>query len=99
MVYSNDKRNVMEPIRFLTRPAMERIHQAALRILERTGMTIDHIKALEYLRQAGCRVDMDKRHVLFPPAVVEAAVARMKANFADSRASCVSFWRAWILLS
>ena len=46
----------MEPIRFLSRPEMERIHQAALRILERTGMTIDHVKALEYLRQAGCRV-------------------------------------------
>ncbi|MCX6993568.1 MAG: trimethylamine methyltransferase family protein [Kiritimatiellaeota bacterium] len=83
MVSSNDKRNVMQPIRFLTRPEMARIHQAALRILERTGMTIDHIKALEYLRQAGCCVDMDKRHVLFPSAVVETAVARMKANFAD----------------
>ena len=79
------KQGIRKPIRFLNGPEMARIHQAALRILERTGMTIDHIKALEYLRQAGCCVDMDKRHALFPPAVVEAAVAQMKANYADPK--------------
>jgi len=83
MVYLIDKLNLMQPIRFLTGTEMTRIHQSALRILECTGMTIDHVKALEYLRQSGCYVDMVKRHVLFPPAVVEAVVVQMKANFAD----------------
>lgn len=73
----------MEPIRYLSREEMQRIHEAALKVLDRVGMKVDHIKALEHLRQAGCRVDMDRRHVRFPGDAVESAVARMRANFSD----------------
>lgn len=74
----------MEPVRFLTCEEMERIHKAALRILDGMGMKVDHVKALEYLRGAGCRVDMERRQARFPEEVVERAVARMRANFADA---------------
>lgn len=73
----------MEPIRFLSREEMERIHQTALHILNHTGMKVDHVKALEYLRQAGCPVNMDTRQVRFPEAVVESAIRKMRSNFAD----------------
>lgn len=73
----------MDPIRHLSHDDMEAIHHAALRILERTGMWVDHVRALEYLREAGCRVDMDRRVVKFPSAVVDAAVAKMRRNFQD----------------
>jgi trimethylamine--corrinoid protein Co-methyltransferase len=62
---------------------MEAIHQSALRILDRTGIWVDHSEALEYLREAGCHVDMDRRIVKFPPAIVEAAIARMRRSFKD----------------
>ena len=74
----------MEPVRFLSGEEMSTIHRSALRILERTGMWVDHIGALEHLRAAGCRVDMDRRQVRFPPEVVEAAVARLRRNFATT---------------
>lgn len=77
------KTSSIEPIRYLRHGEMEAIHNAALRILERTGMWVDHPKALEYLCNAGCRVDMDRRVAKFPAEVVEAAVARMRHNFAD----------------
>ncbi|GAG45705.1 unnamed protein product, partial [marine sediment metagenome] len=69
------KKSMMEPIRYLSREEMERIHQSALRILQSTGIWVDHEKALEYLREAGCKVDMDRRIAEFPPDVVEKAVA------------------------
>jgi trimethylamine:corrinoid methyltransferase-like protein len=73
----------IQPLRYLSRAEMDAIHQAALRILERTGMWVDHTRLLDCLRAAGGRVDMDRRVVKFPPAVVEAAVARLRRNFQD----------------
>ena len=66
------KTSAMQPLRYLARDEMDHIHQTALRILEQPGMKVEHARALEYLRQAGCQVDMDKRQVKFPEAVVEA---------------------------
>ncbi|OGV69215.1 MAG: hypothetical protein A3K19_23360 [Lentisphaerae bacterium RIFOXYB12_FULL_65_16] len=77
------KTSAMEPIRFLARDEMQRIHETAKQVLNRIGMKVDHVKALEYLCNAGCKVDMDTRQVRFPEEVVEAAVARMRANFAN----------------
>ncbi|MDO8587658.1 MAG: trimethylamine methyltransferase family protein [Armatimonadota bacterium] len=73
----------MQPLRYLSQEDMQRVHASALHILERIGMKIDHPKALEYLRAAGCRVDMDSRVVKFPEEVVESAVAKMRADFAN----------------
>ncbi len=75
---------LIEPIRYLSREDMDKIHSAALRILERTGMWVDQEKALAYLQNASCRVDMDRRTVKFPPDVVETAVARMRRSFQDA---------------
>lgn len=72
-----------EPLRFLDRDDMARIHQAALRILDETGMWIDHDPSLAYLQAAGCRVDPDARRATFPPDVVDAAVARMRQAYAQ----------------
>jgi len=77
------KTSAVEPLRLLSWEEMDLIHNTALQILEKTGMKVDHVKGLEYLETAGCRVDMDARVVKFPASVVENAVARMRANFAD----------------
>ncbi len=72
-----------QPLRFLDDDEMRRIHEGALRILDQTGLWIDHEESLEYLRSAGCRVDIALHRVTFPPAVVEAAVARMRQAYAN----------------
>jgi trimethylamine--corrinoid protein Co-methyltransferase len=77
------KTSQMTPVRYLSPEEMQRIHEAALTILERTGMKVEHARSLEYLRGAGCKVDMDARMAKFPPAVVDAAVARMKRHHSD----------------
>jgi trimethylamine---corrinoid protein Co-methyltransferase len=78
------KQNTMEPIRFLSKDDMHRIHKGALRILGSTGMKVNHTQALEYLLKVGCKVDMDLRMVKFPEEIVEKAIAKMKTNFADT---------------
>ena len=74
---------IRKPIEFLSPDEMQRIHGAAVEILEKTGMTVDHDEALTLLRELGCRVDRRKRHVWFPAAVTEGAVAKMRAAYAD----------------
>jgi len=75
-------RTPREPLRFLDREEMETIHRSALRILARVGMRIDHDQALAALRRLGCRVDAASRHVLFPEALVQQCVDRLRADFA-----------------
>jgi trimethylamine--corrinoid protein Co-methyltransferase len=70
-----------EPMRFLDRDEMETVHRNALRILAQVGMRIDHEGALAALRDFGCRVDAAARHVLFPEALVQQCVDRMRAAF------------------
>lgn len=70
-------------VSWLTEDEMRRIHETALRILESVGMKIDHERACELLRDAGCRVDMDTRLVRFPQEIVEAAVSRMRKQYAS----------------
>jgi trimethylamine---corrinoid protein Co-methyltransferase len=70
-----------EPIRVLSIPEMDRIHEGALRILERVGMRIESARALGYLKRAGCRVNDDTREVKFPAAVVQASVDRMRRAY------------------
>ena len=76
------KSNQLEPVRYLSTEEMQKIHSNAVRILEEIGMNIEHVKALEYLRAAGCKVDMETRRVKFPRALTEAAVVKMKNNYA-----------------
>ena len=77
------KSSQLEPLRYLSTEEMQKIHSNAVRILEEIGMNIEHVKALEYLRAAGCKVDMETRRVKFPRAVTEAAVLKMKSNYAN----------------
>ena len=74
-----------DPIRFLDRDDMQKIHDAAVQILDTIGMKIDHDEALEYLRDTGCHVEHDRRIVKFPPEVTERAVARMRKAYADPK--------------
>ena len=76
-------KNLSEPLRFLDRDDMQKIHNAAVQILDTVGMKIDHDDALDYLRHRGCRVDHDTRIVKFPPEVTERAVARMRTAYSD----------------
>lgn len=69
---------LIEPIRYLDRLEMERIHQAALRILDEVGLKVDCEEALNYLEHFGCRVDFDTSRVTFPPEVAQSAVDCMR---------------------
>jgi trimethylamine---corrinoid protein Co-methyltransferase len=68
-------------VRVLDQAEMKLLHRSALRVLAEVGMRIEHEVALEALAAAGCRVDFDGQVVLFPPEVVEHAVARMRQGF------------------
>jgi len=72
-----------EPIRVLTQDECRKIHDAALTILDHVGMRIEHAEACGLLAAHGCRVNQPERIVRFPRNVVEDAVARMRAAFAD----------------
>jgi trimethylamine---corrinoid protein Co-methyltransferase len=76
-------KHITQPVRYLDHDEMVQIHRAAVRILETVGMQVNHARALEYLRAAGCQVDMDSHMVKFPPALVEGAIAKMRAAFSD----------------
>ncbi|MCD6404979.1 MAG: trimethylamine methyltransferase family protein, partial [Planctomycetes bacterium] len=70
-------------LKMLSAEEMENLHRGALSILEETGMWIDAHDARRYLEAAGCEVDDDAKRVRFPPSVVEDAVSRMRAQYAD----------------
>ncbi|MCD6364748.1 MAG: trimethylamine methyltransferase family protein [Planctomycetes bacterium] len=76
---------IKEPLRYLTNDEAETIHRNALRILSEVGMTIDNDEALDYLEAAGCKINREKRHVLFPGDVVEKYVGKMRGDFASRR--------------
>jgi len=69
-------------ISVLSPEEMQALHETALRILSEIGMRVDHQGALAYLDGAGCAVDRSTRIVRFPSDVIEASVARMRAQFA-----------------
>jgi trimethylamine--corrinoid protein Co-methyltransferase len=68
---------------------MEMLHNGALTVLEDTGMWVDAQDARDYLRAAGCSVNDSAKIVRFPRSVVEAAVATMRAKYADDSAGDV----------
>jgi len=72
-----------EPIRILTRQECEEIHRAALAILRDVGMRIEHAEARGLLERVGCCLNEAEHLVRFPAKVVEAAVDRMRAAFAE----------------
>jgi trimethylamine--corrinoid protein Co-methyltransferase len=64
----------------LTLAQIQHIHQASLAVLERTGVHVEHPEALALYRRGGAKVsDVDHR-VTFPPAVVEAALAKIPSR-------------------
>ena len=70
----------MPALRFLEREDLEKIHGAALRILDETGMLVEHAGLQDILEGAGAKVDRATGIVRFPPAMVEAARARIPAR-------------------
>jgi len=70
-------------LRMLSRDEMETLHKGALKVLEETGMWIDAADARTYYKAAGCEVDDATKIVRFPAAIIENAVARMRAHYAD----------------
>jgi len=43
-------------------------------------MRIDHNEALDYLQSAGCKIDRDRRTVLFPKSIVQQYVDKMRSD-------------------
>lgn len=70
-----------EPIRFLNREEMGKIHLTALEILATVGMKVDHIEALEYLENVGCKVNWKKRVVKIPEDITQKYVDKMKSDY------------------
>jgi trimethylamine---corrinoid protein Co-methyltransferase len=69
------------PIEFLTREQVARIHEATLEILAETGMTVAHAPARDLLAAAGCAVDSSSERVRFPPHLVESAIRQCPDAF------------------
>ena len=61
-----------DPVTFLSREKMEKLHSCTLEILQDVGMEIQHKEARKMLEKAGCRVE--KKRVYFPPTLVEWAI-------------------------
>ncbi len=72
-------------LKVLSTEEMDALHDGALSILEETGMWIESPDARSYLGQAGCDVDDGTMRVRFARRVVEQAVTRMKARYADDQ--------------
>jgi trimethylamine--corrinoid protein Co-methyltransferase len=73
----------IEPLRFLDREEMLRIHEAAKRVLETVGVKIGSQRALDHLAAFGCRVDRDSGLVRVPGEVTERCVQRMRQQYSD----------------
>jgi trimethylamine---corrinoid protein Co-methyltransferase len=73
---------LQEPIRVLSKEAMEQIHEASLQILEQVGMRIESDRALGYLERAGCHVDRSTMQVKFPAKIVQGFVDHMRRDYA-----------------
>lgn len=76
-------------LKMLSNREMESLHDAALEVLADTGMWIDADDARGYLRAMGCAVNDATKVVRFPKAVVESAVATMRAKYADDSRGAV----------
>ncbi len=79
-----------EPIRYLDREEMKKIHAAAVEILETVGMVIDSHEALDVLETAGCKVDRDRKLVMFSADLVDNCVNKMRER--ATAAAAPSFW-------
>ena len=69
------------PIEPLDGEALERVHDAAMRILEEIGIDFLHPEARRILRGAGCDVDEDSPRVRMDRGFIEESIARAPAEF------------------
>lgn len=67
------KVNIMNPWKVISEEDVESIHQATLRVLSEVGIVLSHPGIKELLLEAGATLKEDR--VLFPPELVEKAVA------------------------
>ena len=71
----------LSPLKVLSDPEIQQIHEATLNILEHCGVEILNPHMLASLKERGLNVDADKRIVRFPRAVVEDALAQAPPQF------------------
>jgi len=72
-----EKPNVMPLFRVFTEENLNAIHLATLNVLAETGIRIVHSdEILKMLKEKGCRVNFEKKTVLFPPYLVEEALGK-----------------------
>lgn len=69
------------PIALLDEEAVEKIHDASMRVLENTGIEFWDDEALAIWRQAGADVDLANRRVRLDRGLVMEAVARAPSRF------------------
>jgi trimethylamine--corrinoid protein Co-methyltransferase len=98
------------PVEFLNKLDIEKIHQASLEILEEVGMRIMHKRGRNLLEEAGCKVDHGAERVKFPPELVQWAIEKCPGSFqwksrnpendiiVDSSSIYIGNWRgSWYL--
>jgi trimethylamine--corrinoid protein Co-methyltransferase len=70
-----------QPIEYLTKNEIKKIHHASLEILEEVGMRVMHKRSRDLLEEAGCKVDHEAELVRFPPDLVQWAIGQCPATF------------------
>jgi len=73
--------NKMPPLERLDAEAVERLHEASMRILEEIGLAFMDDEALDLWAQAGARVDRASQHVWLDRHLVLDLVAKAPAQF------------------
>jgi len=74
-------RNPFPPMGFIDEDALERIHQASLRILAEIGINFLLPEAREILRAAGAEVDPGSPRVRFDPGLIEERIRTAPSSF------------------
>ncbi len=69
----------MQWYEFLTKPQVDKVHEASMRILEKVGIDFRYAPALEVLKKGGAKVDGER--VFFSARLVEEQIRKAPAEF------------------
>jgi len=73
-------RNI-RPLEILSEEQIESIHKSTLEVLEKTGARFESEKVLKLFVENDCAVDIDKKIVKIPPALVEECLRKCPSSF------------------
>jgi len=74
-------RRKFKPLEIVTEEEVNAIHQGTLEVLWKTGVLVEHERALNLFKENGCKVDLKKKRVRIPPAIVEECLRKAPSSF------------------